>query len=140
MTTPSNQKLVISNRYYDLVKYVAQILLPSLGSLYFALSQIWNLYDATKVVGTLTVFDTFLGVLLGLSSKAYTNSDARFDGSIDIEEKNNSKLFSLNLDSNPDELDKKDEVTFKVQKSETSRPPRKAAVKKVAKKDVSDEL
>lgn len=66
---------MISNRTYDLLKWIAQILLPALGTLYFGLSSIWGLPYAGEVVGTITVVDTFLGVLLGLSTRQYKRSD-----------------------------------------------------------------
>lgn len=63
--------MAISNRTYDILKWVAQILLPALGTLYFALATIWGLPAADKVVGTITAIDAFLGVLLGLSTAQY---------------------------------------------------------------------
>lgn len=56
---------------YDFLKWVAQFLLPAAGTLYFALASIWNLPHGEQVVGTITAVDTFLGVLLGISSNAY---------------------------------------------------------------------
>ena len=61
----------ISNKTYDALKWVAQYLLPALGTLYFALSGIWGLPYGGEIVGTITAVDTFLGVLLGLSSAQY---------------------------------------------------------------------
>ena len=61
----------MSNRVYDILKYIAQIVLPALGTLYFALSGIWGLPYGEQIVGTITAVDTCLGVLLGLSSAAY---------------------------------------------------------------------
>ena len=56
---------------YDFLKWVAQFLLPAAGTLYFALASIWNLPYGEQVVGTITAVDTFLGVLLGISSNTY---------------------------------------------------------------------
>ena len=61
----------MSNKTYDLLKWVAQYLLPGLGTLYFALATIWGLPYGEQVVGTITAVDTFLGVILGISVKAY---------------------------------------------------------------------
>lgn len=61
----------LSNRTYDILKWIAQILLPALGTLYFALSKIWGLPYSTEVVGTIAAVDTFLGALLGISTAAY---------------------------------------------------------------------
>lgn len=60
-----------SKNTYDFLKWVAQFLLPAAGTLYFALASIWNLPYGEQVVGTITAVDTFLGVLLGISSNAY---------------------------------------------------------------------
>ena len=61
----------LSNEMYDILKYVAQYLLPALGTLYFALAGIWGLPYGEQIVGTVTAVDTFLGVLLGLSTSQY---------------------------------------------------------------------
>lgn len=68
----------LSNKVYDVLKWVAQILLPALGALYFGLARIWSLPYAEEIVGTITVVDAFLGALLGLSSVQYykENGDA----------------------------------------------------------------
>lgn len=61
----------MSNRMYDILKYIAQIVLPALGTLYFALSTIWGLPYGEQVVGTITAIDAFLGALLGISTAQY---------------------------------------------------------------------
>lgn len=61
----------ISNKVYDVLKWVAQYLLPALGTLYFALSTIWGFPYGEQVVGTITAIDAFLGAILGLSSATY---------------------------------------------------------------------
>lgn len=62
---------MMKNRTYDVLKWIAQILLPALGTLYFALAQIWGLPYGEEVVGTITAIDAFLGAILGISSAAY---------------------------------------------------------------------
>lgn len=61
----------ISNKLYDVLKYIAQIALPALGAFYFALSQIWGLPYGEQIVGTIAALDTLLGVLLGISTYQY---------------------------------------------------------------------
>ena len=61
----------MSNKTYDILKFVAQILLPALGTLYFALASIWGLPKGEEVVGTIVALDTFLGALLGISTNNY---------------------------------------------------------------------
>lgn len=60
-----------NDKTYDILKWIAMYLLPALGTLYFALAGIWNLPYGEQVVGTITAVDTFLGVLLGISSYNY---------------------------------------------------------------------
>lgn len=111
--------LVMKNRHYDRIKWFALILLPALGALYFGLGQIWHFPKVEEVVGSVTVIEVFLGTILGISNQAYKASGAAYDGSIEVEDgMDGTKLFSLNLDSDPNELDKKSQVTFKVDKSE----------------------
>lgn len=59
------------NETYDVLKWIAMYLLPALGTLYFALAGIWGFPYGEQVVGTITAVDTFLGVLLGLSTAQY---------------------------------------------------------------------
>lgn len=65
----------MSNQTYDILKYVAQIGLPALGTLYFALAKIWGLPYGTEIVGTITAIDTCLGTMLKLSSDAYNRAE-----------------------------------------------------------------
>ena len=64
----------MSNRLYDILKWIALVLIPALASLYFGLSKIWGFPLGEEVVGTLTVIDTFLGTLLGISNVKYKNA------------------------------------------------------------------
>lgn len=64
----------MSNRLYDVLKWIAMILLPAIGTLYFALCGIWGFPYGEEVVGTITAVDTFLGALLGIASARYNNS------------------------------------------------------------------
>ena len=61
----------LSNKVYDILKYVAQYILPALGTLYFALSTIWQLPYGEQIVGTITAIDAFLGAILGISTIQY---------------------------------------------------------------------
>ena len=61
----------MSNRVYDVLKWVAQIGLPAVGTLYSALAGIWSLPHREEIVGTMMAVDTFLGVLLGISASRY---------------------------------------------------------------------
>lgn len=61
----------LSNKAYDILKWIALVLLPASATLYFALSGIWGFPYGEQVVGTITAIDTFLGVILGISNAQY---------------------------------------------------------------------
>lgn len=61
----------LSNKTYDILKWIAVIFLPAIGTLYFTLAGIWGFPYAEQVVGTITAIDTFLGVILQISSNSY---------------------------------------------------------------------
>lgn len=67
--------MLISNKTYDILKWIAQILLPALGTLYAALVATWGLPYGDQVVGTILAVDTFIGALLGISSKKYNSAN-----------------------------------------------------------------
>lgn len=66
----------MSNQTYDVLKWIAQIAIPAVATLYFALAGIWGWPYGEEVVGTLTAVDTCLGVLLGISSAQYNKVNA----------------------------------------------------------------
>lgn len=66
---------MMSNKIYDILKWIAQIVLPALGTLYFALASIWGFPYGEQIVGTITAIDTFLGAVLGVSNHMYKKED-----------------------------------------------------------------
>lgn len=65
----------MNNKLYDLLKWIALCVLPGVGTLYFALASIWGLPYGEQIVGTITALDTFLGVLLGISTAQYNQKN-----------------------------------------------------------------
>lgn len=61
----------LSNSVYDILKWIAMVAIPAVGTLYFALAGIWGWPYGEEIVGTLTAIDTCLGVLLGISNAQY---------------------------------------------------------------------
>lgn len=61
----------MSNKVYDVLKWISLIVLPAIGTLYFALSGIWGLPYGEEIVGTIVAIETFLGALLGISTAQY---------------------------------------------------------------------
>lgn len=104
----------ISNKTYDILKYIAQYVLPASGTLYFALSAIWGLPYGEQIVGTITAVDAFLGVLLGISTSAYKKED-HTDGVMVVDTSDPTKdIYRMELKSEPEVLATKSAVTFKV--------------------------
>lgn len=106
---------LLSDRMYNILKAMVTIVFPALGALYFALAQIWGLPEPEKVLGTIAAVSTFLGVLIGISTKSYNNSDAKYDGALNVQDNGGgTKLFSLEVNGDPRDLVNKEAVTFKV--------------------------
>lgn len=61
----------MTNKAYDIIKWIVVIVLPSLGTLYFALASIWGLPYGEEIVGTITAIDTFLGAVMMISAAQY---------------------------------------------------------------------
>lgn len=61
----------MNNSVYDVLKFIAQVVLPAVATLYFALAGIWGFPYGEEIVGTIAAIDTFLGVLLGISTHYY---------------------------------------------------------------------
>ena len=70
-------KFSMSNETYNVLKFIAQVILPAIGTLYFALAQIWDLPLAEEIVGTITAVDAFLGAVLGISTAQYNKEQMR---------------------------------------------------------------
>jgi hypothetical protein len=103
----------MTTKTYDLLKWIAQILLPAFGTLYFGLSSIWGFPNGEQVVGTITAIDVFLGVLLGLSSTKYNKTK---DGVLMIDTSNLQKdTYRLQLDTPLDELANKKAIQLNIQ-------------------------
>lgn len=116
-----------TNKTYDTLKYIAQYVLPALGTFYFALATIWGLPYGEQVVGTITAADAFLGMLLGLSTASYKKLD-HSDGVMVVDTTDPSKdIYRMELNSDPETLKDKTEVTFKVDNPAVTKKATKAS-------------
>ncbi len=64
----------LSDKVYNALKWIALVVLPALGTLYFTLAGIWGLPYGEQIVGTIVSIETFLGALLGISTVQYNKS------------------------------------------------------------------
>lgn len=102
--------MTMSNETYDFLKWVAQIVLPAVGTLYFALASIWGLPFGEQIVGTITAVDAFLGAILKISSDKYMG-----DGQMIVDSSDPEKdIYSIVIADYPEKLATKDKVTLKV--------------------------
>ena len=64
--------MIFNNKVYDVLKWVASVVLPALASFTLVLGQIWGWTEWTVPVGaTIAALATFMGALLGISSIQY---------------------------------------------------------------------
>ena len=104
----------MSSKLYDKLKFVAQVLLPALGTLYVALAAIWGLPNPEAVSGTVLAVDTALVTLLHISS---VSENGPAVGTIEVHEHEQGTKFSLELEGDPEkELKTRDRAVFKVKK------------------------
>ena len=61
----------LSNETYDILKYIALIVLPAVATLYAVVGKIWGLPFVTEIPATIMAVDTFLGALLKISTDNY---------------------------------------------------------------------
>lgn len=71
---------MLSNKAYDVLKYIALIALPALGTLYFTLAGIWGFPYGEQIVGTITAVDLFIGALIGISTAKYNDAENGVEG------------------------------------------------------------
>lgn len=65
----------MSNKVYDVLKFIAQIVLPAIATLYVTIAGIWGLPFAEQIGGTIMAIDTFLGAVLMISSNNYNKTN-----------------------------------------------------------------
>ncbi len=65
----------LSNKVYDILKYLTIIVLPASATLYTGLAKIWGFPYAAEVPATIMVICTFLGAILCISTAQYNGQD-----------------------------------------------------------------
>lgn len=115
-TKSKTKPALLSNGVYNFLKPVVTVFFPALGAFYFALAEIWHWDSSTEVVGTIAAFNVLLGVILQLSSHMYdAEADLKYDGDAVINtEADGTKVYSLELNSDADDLENNQVLIFKV--------------------------
>lgn len=113
--------MLLNDKVYQVLKQIVQIILPALASLYFGLGQIWHFPKIEEVTGSITLVTTVLGIALGISTKAYNASDAKYDGEFVLEETDEGTQLRLKS-VDREALLTKPEVTLKLNSSQPLQP------------------
>lgn len=108
--------MYLNNKVYDILKWIALVVLPATGTFYFALSKVWPLPYGEEIVATLSAITTFIGAILQVSSSNYPG-----DGIIEIdrETQENADTLRIHIDTPVDTMTNKKTVTLKVQPNAT---------------------
>jgi len=102
------------SKAYDTLKTVALIWLPASATLYNALAGLWGWGHVAQVVGTITATDTFLGVILGIST-AYYSASAKIDGVLNVDTSDPIKdTYSLEIHTPLEDMAWKKSITLQV--------------------------
>lgn len=114
--TPTPVRNWMSNGTYDVMKFIAQVILPALGTFYFALAALWGFGYGEEVVGTIMALDALLGVTLGISSIQFKKNDANlYNGQALVNITDITKPpVRLVLDSTLEDLVNMKSISFKV--------------------------
>ena len=75
--------MIIPSKLFDVLKWMTLILIPAIVAAVINLGDLWALPNAGKIAGTIAIFNTVLGVAIGVSAIKYNASDEKYDGVID---------------------------------------------------------
>ena len=65
----------MNDKVYDILKFIAQIVLPALATFYLTIASIWSLPFGEEISGTIMAIDTLLGAILMISSTKYNSNN-----------------------------------------------------------------
>ena len=65
----------MSDKIYNVLKFIAQIVLPAIATFYVTIANIWNLPFGEQISGTIMAVDTLLGAVLMISSSNYKKGE-----------------------------------------------------------------
>lgn len=114
-STPSVKKTFhMSDTVYDRLKFLALVLLPALGTLYFTVGGLFDLGYTEQVLGSIVALETFLGAVLGLSNSAHkAEIEARPDSTLVVSD--DGEVYA-EFAFDPQTASQGDEVTLRVVK------------------------
>lgn len=99
-----------NNKVYNVLKWIALILLPAISTLLMSLGDIWGLPYKEQICLTITAVDTFLGALLAISTAAYKG-----EGKIAIEPGSDSCVVMFNEEDTLEKAQKTGKIVLSVE-------------------------
>lgn len=102
----------ISDKTYNRLNNTVKLILPALGTLYFTFANVWGLPYGEQVVGSIAALTVFLGVLLTLIKKVWSQTA---DGSIVVDQSDPTKdVYSLEMGIPLEDIAGKKQITLNV--------------------------
>lgn len=112
---PKKSIFLMDSALYDVLKYFDMIILPLFSTLYIILGLVWDFPNVKQVVGISVGIQLLLGFFLMRSSDKFMKNEFKYDGDIVITQgTDGKKIYTLQLNGHPSELDDKKEVFFKI--------------------------
>jgi len=108
----------LPNKFYDVLKYAAQVGLPALATLVASLGAIWSWDNTDSIVKTIVAVNVALGALLVLNQAAWNRSDAKYDGVALVQETppgQDNVITDLNMKKTAEEVGSQKDLLLKVQ-------------------------
>lgn len=102
----------ISNKTYDVIKWIVTIVLPAIITLYSALANIWDFPYAQQIIPTLAAIEVFLGVIMGVSTYNYNKT---CDGILHVDTSDEAKDSYLFEVDDLDNVTDKSKITLKIE-------------------------
>lgn len=103
----------LKNSTYNVLKFVALVVLPAAATAYAAFAGIWHLQHTEQVIGTISAIDTFLGAMLHVSTKSYSPST---NGKLAIDTSDPDKeTYSLEVTTPISEIKKLEHLVLNVE-------------------------
>lgn len=107
--------LTLSNKVYDVIKWLITIGLPAVGALYFIIIKVWDFERIPGVNGIINTIIVTVGVYLRYSSKKYSKKENASDGDlIVVTEENGGKFLGLGINKSLEDMTSKDTVKLNV--------------------------
>lgn len=104
----------LSESLYNKLKWFVVIVLPAFGTFYVTLGDSIGLPNPNGVAAVVLALTTFLGAILGISTRNYNQHYVAHGDIVVSEQEDGTLKLSQQLERTPEELAKLDRVDFRV--------------------------